>query len=350
MSQNGVVENPMPTTPDEIKLRLFHDACADGDTEIVKDLIKGLDVNQPNKDEFSALHFASFKGHVEVYGWSPFHLAIFGGHLEMVKLFYSDPRVDVNQGNKDGWCSPLHFASAVGQVEVVKVLLSDPRVDVHKAGEYGWSPLHYACKNGSVEVVKVLLSDPRFDVNLANNNQWSSPFHVACGLGRVEVIKVLLNDPRVDVNKAIEYGWSPLHFACLDGAIEVVKVLLSDPRVDVNLGNNAGWSPLHIASGKGHVEVVKVLLSDPRVDVNKGYEPFPVVAGMFKKLAGWFSFDMPPLMKYAYKILLAQPSTALAYACFCGQDEVVNILMADPRVNVGVYIRVVCAAELLFRP
>jgi len=53
------------------------------------------------------------------------------------------PGIDVNRANKDGW-TPLFRASFKGRTEVVKLLLAAPGIEIFKKDEEGKSALDVA--------------------------------------------------------------------------------------------------------------------------------------------------------------------------------------------------------------
>ena len=69
----------------------------------------------------------------------------------------------MNYGDSDGWTS-LHFACLNGHLEAVKVFLQDIRVDVNKQNTNGETPRYFACQKGNLEVVKHMVQDQRVDV------------------------------------------------------------------------------------------------------------------------------------------------------------------------------------------
>ncbi|KAG7057332.1 ankyrin repeat-containing protein [Colletotrichum scovillei] len=110
---------------------------------------QGLDINQPDLDGFTPLHFAVQLGEVAAsvhvkFGANPMALSATG-------------------------LSPLHLAARHGEAGVVVMLLAKYRERgvlgkyVNMIGE-GRTPLHYACRSGSPESVWALLcngADPR---------------------------------------------------------------------------------------------------------------------------------------------------------------------------------------------
>src|SRR5207247_6422498 len=108
----------------------IHDAARKGDLEKVRAL---LEVNPEllraqDKDGFSPLHLAAWKGHKEV-----------------VELLLGR-KAEVNLKSKDGG-APLHWAAEGGSAEVVKMLLAH-KAEINAKDDDGDTPLHVAVKWG----------------------------------------------------------------------------------------------------------------------------------------------------------------------------------------------------------
>src|SRR3990167_7649428 len=125
--------------------------------------------------------------------------------------------------------TPLHWASFKGHLEIVKELLfaEGGGIDPKIIDRDGQTPLHLASRNGHLEVVKVLLHGGA-DPNIADKDG-ETPLYVASESGHLEVVKVLLHTEGVkgaDPNITDDYGRTPLFWASEEGHLEVVKELL----------------------------------------------------------------------------------------------------------------------------
>ena len=131
------------------------------------------DVNQPQGDGMTALHWTARHGLTEIAtalldagasvtavtrlgGYTALHLAAQEGHDGVVRVLVergADPSVSTTTG-----AVPLHFAAASGNVAAISTLLgrgADPNV---KEPQWGQTPLMFAAAAGRTEAVKRLVA------------------------------------------------------------------------------------------------------------------------------------------------------------------------------------------------
>ncbi|MDE0073263.1 MAG: ankyrin repeat domain-containing protein [Gammaproteobacteria bacterium] len=150
------------------------DAAARGDLEAVRRLLReGADVNAPQGDGMTALHWAAERGDAELAD----------------VLLYAGARVDA--GTRIGHYTPLHLASRRARATVVEVLLdagSDPNASTTNSGA---TPLHLAAATGDPAVVEVLV-EAGADVNGREGAWGQTPLIFAAASNRVAALEVLL--------------------------------------------------------------------------------------------------------------------------------------------------------------
>ncbi len=150
------------------------DAAAQGDLEAVRRLLReGADVNAPQGDGMTALHWAAERGDAELAD----------------VLLYAGARVDA--GTRIGHYTPLHLASRRAGATVVEVLLdagSDPNASTTNSGA---TPLHLAAATGDPAVVAVLV-EAGADVNGREGAWGQTPLIFAAASNRVAAMEVLL--------------------------------------------------------------------------------------------------------------------------------------------------------------
>ncbi|MBL8961816.1 MAG: ankyrin repeat domain-containing protein, partial [Gemmatimonadetes bacterium] len=131
---------------------------------------------------------------------------------------------DVNAPQGDGMTA-LHWAARYNQVEVASVLLR-AKANVAAATRIGgYTPLHVAAENGAGDVVALLLKAG------ANPNAAGSvgvtPLHLAALFGDARAVKALLDARAVVDAREPQWGQTPLMIAAAKGRLEAVKLLLA---------------------------------------------------------------------------------------------------------------------------
>ena len=150
------------------------DASARGDVEAVRGLLRGgADVNAPQGDGMTALHWAAERDDAELAGvllyagarvdagtrighYTPLHLAARGASATVVELLL-DAGSDPNASTTNSGATPLHLAAATGDPEVVAALTESGAVVNGREGAWGQTPLIFAAANNRVAAMAVLL-------------------------------------------------------------------------------------------------------------------------------------------------------------------------------------------------
>jgi ankyrin repeat protein len=144
-----------------------------GDIEQVRLLIKqGSDVNAPQGDGMTALHWAANNG-----------------DAVMTQVLIG-AKANVRAVTRIGAYTPLHIASRTGHAAVVKALLG-AGADVKAATTTGVTPLHFAAMGGSTEVIAALL-DSGAEVDVKEPAWGQTPLMLAAAQNRVDAIGLLL--------------------------------------------------------------------------------------------------------------------------------------------------------------
>ena len=150
------------------------DAAQRGDLDAVRRLLRdGADVNAPQGDGMTALHWAAERG---------------DGPLCEV-LLYAGARVDA--GTRIGHYTPLHLAARAAHPAVAEMLLeagSDPSAATTNSGA---TPLHLAAASGDPRVIEVLAAAGA-DVNAREAAWGQTPLIFAAAANRVAAVEALL--------------------------------------------------------------------------------------------------------------------------------------------------------------
>jgi TATA-box binding protein (TBP) (component of TFIID and TFIIIB) len=168
---------------------------------------------------------------LDIGSTTPLQYAASAGRVDIVRMMLDDPRItasDINNKKRP----PI--VAGFWHPEVVKLFLSDPRTDVNLKDQFG-KPVFYNAisisyynPGAAIPTIKVLMADPRVDINMpglvstmAGDELTITPINEAVSNvsydpekypSFLEIIKILLSDPRLVVDDA-------------------TKALIRDPRI-----------------------------------------------------------------------------------------------------------------------
>lgn len=222
------------------------------------------------------------------------------GHIELVKLFLADPRVDpMAHGNE-----ALIYALRYNRPDIMKLLLEVSKFEPVIYNE----AFETMIELGFVELARLFIEDAQIAPVLDYNDSigiaiCEDRFHIvqmmlvgsyfdpaagnnyairyAAKLGHLKIVKLLMKDPRVDPTASENYAF---RHACKNGHVKTAKFLLTDPRINPN---DAKIYAIRFAMISNRVKVVKLLLSKPEISqcVNGiGAIEIPLTHGMPKML------------------------------------------------------------------
>ena len=244
------------------------DAAMRGDAEAVMALIKsGADVNAPQGDGMTALHWAALDGHPDI----------------AQTLVYAGARIDPI--TRLGAYTPLHLAAKGGRVEIVGILLGAGANVEARTSTGGATAMHLAAQAGSAEIITALLdkgANPNAPVteNTLTRTiftmQWfweegATPFIRAGQSSDTSLMKLLLKykaDPQARtvlgdnaMTASAGIGWveGVTYERSAKENVEAIRMLL-DLGVDPNHANNEGRTALMGAAMKGRGDVVLLLV------------------------------------------------------------------------------------------
>ena len=219
----------------------------------------GADVNRPQGDGATALHWAVYRDDPETtrlllaagasvdaandLGVTPLWLACNNGSAALVETLL-DAEADPNAALPSGE-TPLMTAARTGSADAVRLLLEHGADVDAKEGAHGQTALMWAAAQRHSAVVRVLL-EHRADVHERSNTYPQ----VVSSAGNA--------DPR-GVFEVLQGGYTPLLFAAREGDTESVRLLLA-AGADVNDAAASGTSALVVAAHSGHGALAAFLI------------------------------------------------------------------------------------------
>jgi ankyrin repeat protein len=172
-------------------------------------------------------------------------------------------KVDVNAPQGDG-ATALHWAAHWNDVELAALLIG-AGANASAADDHRVTPLTLACLNASPAMVRTLLEAG------ANPNAPSvvgeTPLMVAAHTGNVDVVRLLLTRGADPGARETTAGQTALMRAVAQGHAAVVRLLL-DSGADVKARSTNRFTPLLFAAQQGNVEIGRMLVA-AGADVNE---------------------------------------------------------------------------------
>lgn len=185
----------------------------------------------------------------------PLMVACQGQDLEIIRRILANG-VDVNQTDEKDWTA-LMVASQCNYVEAIDLLL-DEGAKIEGRTYRGWTPLLIACQHGCLEAATRLIERDA-DMNNVNDAGWTG-LMVACQFNHEAVIDHFL-DKRADIERRNVYGWSALMVASQHGYAETVEKLLRK-NAALDHQNMRGLTAKDIAVENGHEAIAQRLKAE----------------------------------------------------------------------------------------
>ena len=295
------------------------EAVRHGDQEAVRSLLQQADVNTPQADGATALHWAAHRDDLETA-----ELLIGAG-------------ANVSAANDYG-VTPLSLACTNRSAAMAGKLLQ-VGADPSAAQRTGETVLMTCARTGSTDAVKLLLARGA-DVNAKESKTGQTALMWAVAGRHSEIARALI-EHGADIRTPSTGGFTPLLFAARGGDLESARVLL-EAGADVNEGTPEYGSALVVASSSSHEKLAIFLLdkgADPNVADSNGVTALHhAVQNGFSTLTGIRYDDSyrvrPPNMPELAKALLvhgADPNARIKKWDRRGPDGVpFNMVGATP--------------------
>lgn len=226
-----------------------------------------VDVNTPQPDGATALHWAAYRDDLET----------------AAQLIKAGAKVDATN---DYGVTPLSLASTFARGALVDALLT-AGANPNLALPSGETPLMTAARAGRVDAIKALLAH-QAAIGATENTKGQTALMWAVSDRRLDAVRTLL-EAGATVNAASASGFTPLMFSARAGDVDLTRLLIAK-GAKVNDTAKDGVSALHVAVVRGHVDLALFLLAqgaDPNAD-KPGYTPLHWASGKFE---GQMTFD-----------------------------------------------------------
>jgi ankyrin repeat protein len=284
------------------------EAAMRGDRADVLAMIKqGADVNAPQGDGVTALHWAARHGDAEMLN----ALVAAGASARAATLL--------------GAYTPLHLAAERGSAAAVRALLSAGAVADAKTST-GATPLMFAAASGDTAAIASLL-DAGANVSAAEQDRLQTPLIFAVAGNRLEAVKMLIArgaDPNAatrltDLSALSRNGQNPdgRNLASKPRPGVVPKILVPGVERQHMFNEQVAWqggmTPLLYAARQGYADIARALL-DAGVPVNQRKGGDQASALLVATVNGQFDLAAMLLDRGANPNLTAENGVAPLYA------------------------------------
>lgn len=289
------------------------DAALLNDANAVRHLIKeGANVNAPQGDGMTALHWAATHGDVNmtralvsagasvtavtrINAYTPLFMASESGNAAVIGVLL-EAGANANAVSTTG-STPLMLAAASGQVDAVKRLLdAGAEVNTKETGRGQTATMYAAAYNHASVIAALAQQGADLNATAAVRDLYAvSRQDEGFGRGDANRRAGRRGLPGVDRNYSYselvgyEGGLTALHFAARQGHLEAVNALLA-AGADINrVSAGDGSSVLLVAAINGHFDLAKRILAkgaDPNLAAENGVTPiYAVVACQWASVA-----------------------------------------------------------------
>ena len=175
------------------------------------------------------------------------------------KLSEEEFKEFINKKNKKGIIA-LHYASFRGNINLIEILLKYGS-DINSITERGLNVIHFACRGNKPNSLTYfyLYHKDEIDFNGIDIGG-STPLHWASYSASFESVVYLVNFG-AKLNQLDYMNYTPLHLAVLAENERIVRYLLQQ-GASINIQDKDGMTPTQLALSKGYNKIYKLLLSN----------------------------------------------------------------------------------------
>lgn len=330
-----------------------------GHIEIVKLLLEQrADVTLLNNDKECALQIAAFHNHIELVelllqhythlclrpkfavtnesGKNALLQAAKVGRTKIVKLLLQNSADIYTQDGMTGE-NTLSLASRFGHKAIVELILNNPDFSYakfnHSSSHSGETALTWAIRKNHLEIVRLLLK-ANADPNISHRKTYDTPLLIAIECGEQHMVELLVSY-KADLNREnVQTGTTPLHLATQYGQQNIIALLLRYRAKPNTLNCSSGERPIHIAANNMNTDIMQLLIKQLQYphEINSVHTKTGDTALHIAAKNGDMT-SVRLLLEHNANPLVANSythQTALYYAVLHGRRDIIKLLLTCP--------------------
>ena len=210
--------------------------------------IKIWEYNTSEKDGSTILHLSVIKDNTKIIKEI---IRYCKNHLSKADLKYF-----INKRNNSG-ITALHYASFKGNIDIINILIFYG-ADISILTDKSLNVIDFACQGNQPKSLVFFnyYYENQIDFNKLDIKE-STPLHWACFSKSYECVDFLLNKG-VEINAQDSNGFTPLHLAVVSDITRIVRLLLQN-GVLTNIKNKKDDTPMSLALSKKRIEIYNLL-------------------------------------------------------------------------------------------
>ena len=176
----------------------------------------------------------------------------------------------INKKNNKG-IAPIHYASFKGNVEIVHNLIKDG-ADLNSITDKSLNVIHFACQGKKVNILLYfdIYHKNKIDFN-SKDKKNSTPLHWSCFSSSYECAEFLLNKG-VKMNTKDNDGNTPLHLSIIKDAIKILRLLLQK-GAKTEIKNNKEETPMQLAANRKKREIYEMFKNNNKCEISNFKAP-----------------------------------------------------------------------------
>ena len=346
------------TTEDKIGFTCVTWACASGNLDLLKLLIKQYKLNPKIFSTMtSSPVVAVLFGHVHILEWLkqeyrinlvsfmkgvlPFYAAQYN-RLYCLKHLISNYSFNTNDTD-DSQSTLLHIACQEGHVAIVLYLTSLPQCDVSAKTSNGSTVLHLSCKSHSLPILKHLVEEHQLDLTIKDYNGMA-PVHVACEEGSLSIVKYIIDHSPLSLDMTDSFGRTPLLIAAFSKNLPIIRYLNSK-NCNISILDDKGFNVIHISAKGGSLDILRFFIDsrycNPDITDASSRTPLYLSAQEGHLEIVEYLLDSPSYNRPHVELVDMADSngnTALHAACSQGHPDIVTTIAgAYKSLNINIY-------------